>query len=104
MFYTSTRDKSVRVSSAQAITHGISADGGLFVPETIPHIDADTLSALAGMDYKERAKSILSLYLTDFTAEEIADCVEGAYAVGKFSSPAVPPLVPLQDGSYVLEL
>ncbi|MBQ6092909.1 MAG: hypothetical protein IJL00_04470, partial [Clostridia bacterium] len=32
MLYTSTRDKTVHVTSAQAIARGISADGGLFVP------------------------------------------------------------------------
>ena len=104
MLYTSTRDKSVHVTSAEAITHGISADGGLFVPEGIPQLTADDLARLAALDYKGRAKEILSLYLTDFSAEEIDRCVEGAYADGKFSSPAVAPLVKLADGSHVLEL
>ena len=36
MLYTSTRNKAVHVSSAQAIAQGISAEGGLFVPEEIP--------------------------------------------------------------------
>ena len=31
MLYTSTRDKSIRVSAAQAIAQGISNEGGLFV-------------------------------------------------------------------------
>ena len=104
MFYTSTRDKSVCVTSAQAITHGISADGGLFVPQSIPQLSADTLQQLSTLDYKGRAKAVLSLYLTDFTAQEIDACVEGAYADGKFSSPAIAPLVPLRDGSHILEL
>lgn len=104
MLYTSTRDKSVHVTSAEAITHGISADGGLFVPESIPQLSADDLQRLASLDYKGRAKEILSLYLTDFSAEEIDRCVEGAYADGKFSSPAVAPLVKLADGSHILEL
>ena len=36
MYYKSTRDSSVRVESAVAISQGISADGGLFVPESVP--------------------------------------------------------------------
>ncbi|MBR5619781.1 MAG: threonine synthase, partial [Clostridia bacterium] len=83
MLYTSTRDKTVHVTSAEAITHGISADGGLFVPESIPQLTADDLQRLAKLDYKGRAKEILSLYLTDFSKEEIDRCVEGAYADGK---------------------
>ena len=104
MLYTSTRDKTVHVTSAEAITHGISADGGLFVPESIPQLTADDLQRLAKLDYKGRAKEILSLYLTDFSKEEIDRCVEGAYADGKFSSPAVAPMVKLADGSHILEL
>ena len=104
MLYTSTRDRSVRVTSAEAITHGISADGGLFVPETIPTLSLDDLRRFAPMDYKQRAKEILSLYLTDFSAEEISRCVDGAYADGKFSSPAVAPLHTLRDGAHILEL
>ena len=104
MRYTSTRDKNVHVTAAEAITRGISADGGLFVPETIPQITLDDLMRLSALDYRGRAKEILSLYLTDFTEKEIADCVDGAYADGKFSSPETAPLVPLADGSEILEL
>ena len=104
MLYTSTRDTSVHVTSAQAIAHGISADGGLFVPEEIPAIDQAFLKELAGLDYISRAKRVLSLYLTDFTDEEIDFCVRGAYAPGKFSSEKVSPLHTIADGAHVLEL
>lgn len=104
MLYTSTRDTSVRVSSAQAIARGISADGGLFVPETIPQIDRAFLDSLVGLDYISRAKKILALYLTDFSAEEIDSCVQGAYKAGKFSSEKVAPLKKIADGASVLEL
>ena len=63
MFYTSTRDKSIKVTSSQAISHGISAEGGLFVPEEIPHITMDDIVRLADCDYIERAKEIHSISL-----------------------------------------
>ena len=69
MRYTSTRDKNVDVSSSWAIAQGISADGGLFVPVEIPKVSLDDIAAMANMSYVERAKRVLSLYLTDFTAE-----------------------------------
>jgi len=104
MFYTSTRDKSVSVTSAQAITMGISKDGGLFVPQEFPKISASDIESLAKLDYIGRAKSILSMYLTDFTEEELDKCVNGAYEKGKFSSDVVAPLVALDNGTEVLEL
>ncbi len=104
MFYTSTRDKSIQVESSYAISHGISKEGGLFVPVEIPKISLDDISRLVNCTYIERAKEILSLYLTDFTAEEIDYCVNGAYAEGHFSSPKVAPLHTLNGNTEILEL
>ena len=84
MFYTSTRDKSLKVTSSQAITAGISGEGGLFVPCEIPRLSHEDLVEMMDMSYTERAKKVLSMYLTDFTDEEIDYCVNGAYGGGKF--------------------
>ena len=104
MYYTSTRDKSVRVTSAQAIAQGISKDGGLFVPCEIPKISLDFIKEISALDYIGRAKKILSLFLTDFSEEEIDYCVSNAYKEGKFSSPAVAPTVSLDETVSILEL
>lgn len=104
MLYTSTRDKSVRVSASQAITMGISKDGGLFVPTEFPKINETDINELIKLDYIGRAKNILSRYLTDFTEEELDKCVNGAYAKGKFSSDKTAPLVTLNKSTSILEL
>ncbi len=104
MFYTSTRDKNVKVTSAQAIAQGISKDGGLFVPTEIPEISKEFVESLVPLSYIERAKKVLSLYLTDYTADEIDMCVSGAYAEGKFSSDKVSPIKRTSDGKNILEL
>lgn len=57
MFYKSTRNSEVKVSSAQAIAQGISEDGGLFVPSEIPAITLDDIKALGEKSYAERAFS-----------------------------------------------
>ena len=104
MKYTSTRNKAVSVDAAKAISQGISEDGGLFVPTSFPQISLEEIKTMAGMSYVDRAKKILSLYLTDFSQEEIDYCVSGAYAEGKFDSEKVAPVVPFTDVSYILEL
>ena len=71
MQFKSTRDINVSVSSAMAIKTGLSHDGGLFLPESIPQIDLATIEGLASMSYNERAKKILKFFLTDFTDEEL---------------------------------
>ena len=102
MQFTSTRSCQ-SLSSAQAITRGIAADGGLFVPDHFPKLSAELADAMTGMSYKERAKAVLSLYLTDYTAEEIDHCVEEAYT-GNFEGNSPAPLVDVAPGMNLLEL
>ncbi len=104
MFFTSTRDNNVKVTASKAIADGISPDGGLYIPETIPQLSEDEIKALCDVSYIERAKKVLGLYLTDFTEEELSYCVEGAYKEGKFNSPFVAPVVNLHDNVNILEL
>ena len=104
MLYTSTQNNKESVSSAQAIAQGISRDGGLFVPQTFPVYDGLTFETLLRLDYRERAKKILSDYLTDFTAEEIADCVNKAYTKEKFGSDNPAPIASVNHKGTELNL
>lgn len=101
LHYISTRNKNNKVLAHQAIIKGIAEDGGLFVPEHIPQIDK-SFDELSELSYQELAKYILSLYLTDFTEEEIADCVDSAYDE-KFDDDRIAPLVQVGD-AQILEL
>ena len=65
MKYLSTRDKTLRLDAAEAILTGLSRDGGLLTPESIPEIGEDFLRELAGLSYEERAARVMALYLTD---------------------------------------
>ena len=104
MNYTSTRGKTKEsVSSAYAIKTGLAADGGLFMPESIPALSGEELKKLMTLSYPERAARILSKFLTDYTYEELLADASAAYAEEKFGeSPA--PVTKLDDDNYMLEL
>lgn len=104
MKYISTRDKSLKLNSAEAIKRGLSEDGGLFVPEEFPKITKAEINSLVGKSYIERANYVLAKYLTDFTKAEIEKCTNGAYGGDKFSSDKVAPVVKINDSEYILEL
>jgi threonine synthase len=104
MFYHSTQDKSCRVSSAQAIAQGISKDGGLFVPESFPRLSPLDLRTMLDMSYRERAKFIISMYLTDFSAEEVAGCVDSAYTAEKFGGDNPAPIATVDYNGSELNL
>ncbi len=104
MYYKSTRDSSIQVSSAQAIAQGISKDGGLFVPDEIPQMSVEEIGELIEESYVQRAEIILSKFLTDFTMEELGYCVRSAYTAEKFDSDKIAELAKLGEGTYLLEL
>lgn len=101
MMYVSTRDANEKVSASQAILKGLANDGGLFVPEEIPQLDAD-IETLAEMTYQETAYAVIKQYLTDFTKEELENCISAAYD-DKFDTKEIAPLREA-DGAYYLEL
>lgn len=101
MQFISTRNKNVKLSFSEAITKGISSDGGLFVPESFPLISSSEMEEMLDMSYDERANLILGKYMTDFTKEEIAQCTKKAYE--RFDGDPAP-LVKMDDGIYLLEL
>lgn len=102
MNYVSTRDKNVKCSSAQAIVNGLSPDGGLYVPESFPSLSAEDFTALTKMDYPQRAAYVLSLYLNDFSYDELYGYTQKAYS--RFYGDDPCPLVEIDENLYVLEL
>jgi len=104
MFYNSTRNSDIKVSSAEAITQGISSEGGLFVPDSIPEITLDEVKELGNMSYADRAAYIFKKYLTDFTDTEIHYCTDNAYSTVNFESESIAEISHLFDGTYMLEL
>ena len=104
MYYLSTRDKTLRFTPAQAIAQGLSRDGGLFVPETIPQLPAGAMDKLKDMTYQQRAAYVMGLYLDGFTQEELGGFAERAYGPDKFDTSAVAPLRKVDDATYCLEL
>ena len=105
--YRCTRNDRERVSASHAISQGISADGGLYVPESLPRYTHEDLIRLSHCTYPERAARIMSDFLPEFTREELLSCANAAYAKEKFSGNSPAPLSLQQKGQknlYILEL
>ena len=101
LLYSSTRNSEEKFTASQAILKGLADDGGLFVPESIPALDV-SIEELSKMSYQETAYAVMKKFLTDFTEEELKNCIDRAYD-SKFDTPQIAPLVNA-DGAYYLEL
>ncbi len=104
MNYQSTRNSENSIKSSEAIVKGLASDGGLFVPDGFPAISSEEFKLLGTKSYTETAEFVLQKYLTDFTGEEIKNCVTKAYTAEKFEGEDIAPLHKLADNEYVLEL
>ena len=101
VLYRSTRSPEGTVTASQAILKGLAEDGGLFVPQQIPALDV-TMDQLAGLSYQETAYEVMKLFFTDFTEEELKNCIARAYD-DKFDTKEIAPLKK-EDGVFYLEL
>lgn len=101
ILYSSTRAKENPVKASEAILKGLSEDGGLFVPDRIPALDK-SLAEFSRMTYKQTAYEVMKLYFTDFTEQELKDCIAKAYDE-KFDTEEIAPLTEA-DGAFFLEL
>ena len=101
LHYKSTRNSNLKVTASEAILTGLAPDGGLFVPEKLPTLDV-SMEQLKDMSYQETAYAVMKQFLTDFTEEELKDCIRKAYD-SKFDTEEIAPLVKVDD-TYYLEL
>ena len=101
ILYESTRGGERGITASQAVLKGLAEDGGLYVPERIPKL-AVSMEELSEMTYQETAYAVMKQFLTDYTEEELKDCIRKAYD-DKFDTEAVAPLAKA-GGLYYLEL
>ncbi len=101
VFYSSTRGDKDRIKASEAILRGLAPDGGLYVPDHIPHLEK-TMREISELSYQETAYEVMKLLLSDFTKEELQHCINSAYD-SKFDTEEIAPLSEA-GGAYYLEL
>jgi threonine synthase len=103
MRYVSTRGEAPPLDFVEAMLAGLARDGGLYVPERWPALDAEAIAGFAGRPYAEVALDIIRPFVAGSIAEaDLARLTREAY--GSFRHPATVPLVQLSSSTFVLEL
>ncbi|AQP45454.1 threonine synthase [Tessaracoccus flavus] len=110
MRYISTRDTEGRAGKgfSDILLEGLAADGGLYLPESYPQVDAATLETwrelLAHQGYSALAFEIVRLFVDDIPEADLRGIVTRAYDPVKFLDPAVVPVTRLSDGLWLAHL
>ncbi|MCU1386534.1 MAG: threonine synthase [Acidobacteria bacterium] len=103
MNFLSTRGHTAKASFSDVLLAGLAPDGGLYLPESWPHIPADEIAAFKGARYQDVAFAVLSRFTAgSFSDAELREAIEAAY--GDFDAPDIAPLVQTGDNQYLLEL
>ncbi|MBG9387287.1 threonine synthase [Caenimonas aquaedulcis] len=98
MLYLSTRGDPARKHFCEILLEGLAPDGGLYLPERYPQVDAATLAKWRTLPYADLAFEILSLYIDDIPAEDLRAICRKTYTEEVFGTRAIVPLRKLHDG------
>lgn len=103
MKYISTRGNSPALSFEDVLLTGLAPDGGLYVPETLPHFTLEEIASWRGLPYSELAFKVMYPFVEgEIPESDFKKMVQDTYAV--FGHKAIAPLVQLDDNEWVLEL
>jgi threonine synthase len=97
MRYISTRGDATPRAFCDILLEGLAPDGGLYLPERYPQVDAATLASWRGLPYAELAFEILSLYIDDVPAADLRALCSRTYTADTFGTPEIVPLKRLED-------
>ncbi len=90
------------------LLEGLAPDGGLYVPQSYPQVDADTLRQwrvlLKKDGYAALAHAVLSLFVDDIPSDDLLGICQRAYTAEKFGSPEIVPVTELGDGLWLGQL
>jgi threonine synthase len=101
MRYLSTRGQVRGLPFKQAVMMGLAEDGGLLLPESIPHLTPGDLDALAKLAYPELAFQVMARFIDDIPSSDLKQLVDRSYAT--FTHPEVAPVIST-GGVHILEL
>lgn len=103
MRYLSTRGEASTLSFTDVLLAGLARDGGLYVPQSYPTLDAATIAGFAGRPYAQVAQEVIGPFMGgEIEAGAFTAMLEASYAT--FRHPAVTPLAQIGDNLFVLEL
>lgn len=103
MKYSSSRGEAPVLEFSDVLLQGLARDGGLYLPETWPQFDAETIASFAGKSYQDVAFTVIQPFIgEDIPEDDLKAMIAEAYA--GFRHPAVTPLVQTGANTFVLEL
>jgi threonine synthase len=101
MRYLSTRGDPTPRRFCEILLEGLAPDGGLYLPERYPHVDAATLDRWSTLRYPALATEVLALFIDDLPRADLERLAHDTYTAATFGDPAIVPLRPAGEGVFI---
>lgn len=103
MMYHSTRGNAPHLNFEDAVLTGLAVDGGLYLPQTLPHFNTSELEDMASLPYEQLAIKVMQPFCVGILSEEeLSSIVMESYK--PFRHAAIAPLVQIGANDWILEL
>lgn len=103
MKYISTRGEAPALNFEDVVLTGLATDGGLYVPEKLPHFSPEEIATWAGLSYQELAFKVISPFVDGAIPDvDLRQIITASYS--GFRHDAIAPLVQTGQNEWVLEL
>jgi threonine synthase len=101
--YLSTRGQAPTLDFEGVLLAGLAKDGGLYLPQALPHFSAAELHAMRGMSYAELATTVIAPFVEgSIDRDTLEGLVSDAYR--DFRHQATAPVIQLDHDQWLLEL
>ena len=101
--YLSTRGQAPTLDFEGVLLAGLAKDGGLYLPQALPHFSAAELHAMRGMSYAELATTVIAPFVEgSIDRDTLEGLVRDAYR--DFRHQATAPVIQLDHDQWLLEL
>jgi threonine synthase len=102
--YLSTRGGGALRPFSDILLEGLAPDGGLYLPQAYPRVDAAQLARWRALSYPDLAFELLWLYVDDIAAPQLRALVNKTYTAQVFGDARITPIRPLEPGVFLQAL
>lgn len=103
MKYISTRGDAPSLNFEEVVLAGLASDGGLYVPETLPHYSKEEIASWAGLSYRDLAFKVIAPFVDGEVPDaDLKKIIDTSY--DSFRHEGIAPLVQTGHNEWILEL
>ncbi len=103
MKYISTRGDAPSLNFEEVVLAGLASDGGLYVPETLPHYSKEEIASWAGLSYRDLAFKVIAPFVDGEVPDaDLKKIIDTSY--DSFRHDGIAPLVQTGHNEWILEL